>query len=123
MPDPTSETMNPKASMQTTRTASPEENREDLHTPERPPLPQSHVAAAGRDEELCHRVLAVSTSLTECTSRPPTYREVLASLGLSSHRRLSACLDDLVRTGHLQRVSGSRTMIVTDEPSSAALTP
>ena len=109
--------------MRDIRTASPAGGSEGLHSPrtQRASLPLSDGLV--RDEELCRRVLDVITRLTACNGRPPTYREVLVSLGLSSHRRLSESLDDLVRTGRLQRLSGSRNMIVAIEPSRIASTP
>jgi hypothetical protein len=50
--------------------------------------------------------------LTRQAGRPPTYREVLAFTGIRSHRRLSEGLNELVRTGRLVRLSGSRNLIV-----------
>lgn len=72
---------------------------------------QDHEAPL-RDEELCRRILTAIANHTACTGRPPSYREVPASLGLASHRRLSECLDDLVRVGQLRRLPGARNLIL-----------
>jgi len=103
--------------MRPTRTARYEgdSTKHDTHWTQGTPL--SPLSGAVRDEDLCRRVLEVITDLTTCHGRPPTHREVLASLGLSSHRRLSESLDDLVRTGRLQRLSGSRNIILATEPT------
>ena len=65
------------------------------------------------DEVLLQQcILAAIAELTGRSGRPPTYREVLAHLGIRSHRRLSAGVGALVRTGRLARLSGSRNLIV-----------
>ena len=69
-------------------------------------------AQASDDLPLDRRILQAIESLTHQAGRPPTYREVLACTGIRSHRRLSEGLDELVRTGRLVRLSGSRNLIV-----------
>ena len=73
------------------------------------------------DSELCRRILATIAELTHQCGRPPTYREVLAALGLHSHRQLSLSINSLVRDGRLQRLSGSRNLImVAGEPQATS---
>jgi hypothetical protein len=65
-----------------------------------------------RDAALCKRILqAVSTHTTQ-DGRPPSFQRVFATLGLKSRRTLHEGLDDLVRTGHLRRLSGCRYQTV-----------
>jgi hypothetical protein len=71
------------------------------------------------DRALGGCVLRAIEDLTHQTGRPPTYRELLASTGIRSHQRLSACLDELVRTGRLRRLAGSRNLIVMPRPTTA----
>ena len=91
-------------------------------SPERQSSGHTPAGASPRDEDLSRRILETIADLTAHTGRPPTYREVLARLGLTSHRRLSEGLDDLVRTGHLHRLTGSRNLILAAEPVSVEST-
>lgn len=61
--------------------------------------------------QLNRRILAAIAELTLRTGRPPTYREVLAHVGIRSSRRLSEGVNELARTGRLQRLPGSRNLI------------
>ena len=65
--------------------------------------------------QLNRRILAAIAELTLRTGRPPTYREVLAHVGIRSHRRLSDGVNELVRTGRLERLPGSRNLIVVQQ--------
>ena len=80
--------------------------------------PDSRAQAAG-DLPLDRRILQAIEGLTHQAGRPPTYREVLACTGIRSHRRLSEGLDELVLTGRLVRLSGSRNLIVSPSAHTA----
>jgi hypothetical protein len=77
------------------------------------------LAPAADDLPLDRQIFQAIEGLTRQTGRPPTYREVLAYTGIRSHRRLSDGLNELVRTGKLARLTGSRNLIVVQPPRTA----
>ncbi len=78
------------------------------------------LAPAADDLPLDRRILQAIDGLTRQTGRPPTYREVLAYTGIRSHRRLSEGLNELVRSGRLARLSGTRNLIVMQQPRASS---
>ena len=86
----------------------------------RPPAPPACGSPAGEVPAAVDRqaVLVTITELIASQGRPPTRRELLLHLGLSSHRQLTEALAGLVRDGRLRRLAGSRGLIV-PRPSEA----
>lgn len=78
---------------------------------------EGHPSLEGADFR--QRILAAIEELTASNGRPPTHREMSMHLGLASHSRLSEGLDDLVRSGQLQRLPGTRNLIVVRTPVTA----
>jgi hypothetical protein len=65
-----------------------------------------------RDAALCTRIMQAVVTHTTQDGRPPSFQRILATLGLKSRRTLHEGLDDLVRTGHLRRLTGCRYQTV-----------
>jgi SOS-response transcriptional repressor LexA len=79
-----------------------------------------HEVPAGAEEATSQRIMTAIVELTQRDGRPPTCRQVLSHAGMHSHNRLAEHLEKLVRSGRLQRLTGSRILIVADRSAPAS---